>query len=491
MEYNIYGEIAERTNGNVYIGVVGPVRTGKSTFVKRFMDLKVIPNIRNGYDKARAIDELPQSGTGRTIMTAEPKFVPNEAVEINMEDNISLSVRMIDCVGYIVKEAIGYIEDNAPRMVNTPWFDSPIPFEEAAEVGTRKVIQDHSTIGIVVTTDGSITEIPRDAYIDAERRVIEELKARKKPFAVLLNSTRPDDPETKKIAAELAETYQVPVKCVDALNMRESEVNDIMNMVLMEFPVNDIYFDFPSWVDSLDDDYELKQKYRNLCIKSFSNIRKLREARDRLQGLMEPEIVENAFVKAIKPGSGFINIQLTASESLFYKTLCDISGLDVSDERKLMNCIKELSNIQVQYKQIEYALHQAKTVGYGIVMPALDEMSLEKPEIIKQAGRFGVKLRATAPSIHLIRADIETEVAPLVGTEKQSEELAEHIINEFEEKPELMWQSNIFGKSLHDLVIEGLNNKLLKMPEDTQIKLRETLERILNESNGSLICIIL
>lgn len=491
MEYNIYGEIAERTNGNVYIGVVGPVRTGKSTFVKRFMDLKIIPNIENGYDKARAIDELPQSGTGRTIMTAEPKFVPNEAVEISMEDNISLSVRMIDCVGYIVKEAIGYIEDNAPRMVSTPWFDSPIPFERAAETGTRKVIEEHSTIGVVVTTDGSITEIPRSAYVEAERRVIEELKASRKPFAVLLNSTHPDDPETKRIADEIAGAYQVPVKCIDALNMRESEINDVMNMILLEFPINDIYFDFPSWVDSLDSDYDLKQNFRDLCIKTFANIRKLREARDRVDALSEPEFVEGAFVKSIKPGSGFINIQLTAREGLFYKTLCDISGLDIGDERKLMSCVKELSEVQRQYKHIEYALHQAKTAGYGIVMPTTEEMSLEKPEIIKQAGRFGVKLRATAPSIHLIRADIETEVAPLVGSEKQSEELAGYIINEFEEKPELMWQSNIFGKSLHDLVIEGLNNKLLRMPEDAQIKLRETLERIINEGNGGLICIIL
>lgn len=491
MEYNIYGEIAERTNGNVYIGVVGPVRTGKSTFVKRFMDLKVIPNIENGYDKARAIDELPQSGTGRTIMTAEPKFVPNEAVEISMEENISLSVRMIDCVGYIVKEAVGYIEDNAPRMVNTPWFDSPIPFEKAAETGTRKVIEEHSTIGIVVTTDGSITEIPRSAYLDAERRVIEELKARKKPFAVLLNSLHPDDPETKKIADDISKSYEVPVKCIDALNMRESEINDIMNMVLMEFPINDIYFDFPAWVDSLDDDYDLKEQYRNLCIETFASIHKLREVKDKVGLLVEPEVVEGANIKAIKPGSGLINIQLAAPEGLFYQTLCDISGLDIGDDRKLMKCVKELSDVQKQYKHIEYALHQAKSSGYGIVMPTTDEMSLEEPEIIKQAGRFGVKLRATAPSIHLIRADIETEVAPLVGSEKQSEELAGYIINEFEEKPELMWESNIFGKSLHDLVSEGLNNKLLKMPEDAQVKIRETLERIINEGNGGLICIIL
>lgn len=491
MEYNIYGEIAERTNGNVYIGVVGPVRTGKSTFVKRFMDLKVIPNIENGYDKARAIDELPQSGTGRTIMTAEPKFVPNEAVEISMEDNISLSVRMIDCVGYIVKEAIGYIEENAPRMVNTPWFDSPIPFERAAETGTRKVIEEHSTIGIVVTTDGSITEIPRSAYTDAEKRVIEELKACKKPFAVILNSTHPDDAETKKIASEIAENYEVPVKCIDALNMRESEINEIMNMILMEFPVNDIYFDFPAWVDSLDNTYDLKQKFRDLCIKSFTDIRKLREARDRVTSLSEPEFVENAYVKSVKPGSGLINVQLIAKEGLFYKTLCDISGLDIGDDRKLMNAVKELSDVQKQYKHIEYALNQAKATGYGIVMPSLEEMSLEQPEIVKQSGRFGVKLRAKAPSLHLIRADIETEVSPLVGSEKSSEELAGYIINEFEEKPELMWQSNIFGKSLHDLVSEGLNNKLLRMPEDAQMKIRETLERIINEGNGGLICIIL
>ncbi len=491
MEYNIYGEIAERTNGNVYIGVVGPVRTGKSTFVKRFMDLKVIPNIENGYDKARAIDELPQSGTGRTIMTAEPKFVPNEAVEISMEDNVSLSVRMIDCVGYIVKEAIGYIEDNAPRMVSTPWFDSPIPFEKAAETGTRKVIDDHSTIGIVVTTDGSITEIPRSAYMDAERRVIEELKARQKPFAVLLNSTHPDDAETKKIADEISRAYQVPVKCIDVLNMREAEINDIMNMVLMEFPISDIYINFPSWVDSLDNDYDLKENFRNLCVNTFSGIRKLREAREKIKQLTEPDYVAEASIKVIKPGSGFINIQLSTDEALFYKTLCDISGLDIGDERKLMSCIKELSEVQKQYRHIEYALHRAKTAGYGIVMPTVDEMSLEQPEIIKQAGRFGVKLRATAPSIHLIRADIETEIAPLVGSEKQSEELAGYIINEFEDKPDAMWKSNIFGKSLHDLVSEGLNNKLLKMPEDAQIKLRETLERIINEGNGGLICIIL
>lgn len=490
-KYNIYQEIAERTQGDIYIGVVGPVRTGKSTFIKRFMDLLVIPNIDNVYNKERAKDELPQSASGRTIMTTEPKFVPNEAVKIVIDENVELKVRLVDCVGYLVKGALGYMENNAPRMVSTPWFENAIPFEDAAELGTKKVINEHSTIGLVITTDGSITEIARDEYVEAEERVIRELKAINKPFVIVLNSIRPFDNETVKLKEQLEEKYKVPVINVNCAQMRIEDINMIMERILFEFPVCEIGINMPRWVDSLDDDHQLRIDMINAIKETFKDVTKLREAKSCIGQFGEYEFVKKAYIDKINLGKGNVLVEISLPDGLFYKVLSETTGLNIEGEHKLVGLMKELAKIKKEYERVEYALHEVKVKGYGIVTPKLEEFSLDEPEIIKQGNRFGVKLRASAPSIHMIRADIETEVAPLVGTEKQSEDLINYLMKEFESDPGKIWSSNIFGKSLHDLATEGLYNKLHRMPEDAQLKLQETLQKIINEGSGGLICIIL
>jgi stage IV sporulation protein A len=490
-KYNIYQQIAERTQGDIYIGVVGPVRTGKSTFIKRFMDLLVIPNIENAYQKERARDELPQSASGRTIMTTEPKFVPNEAVNIVIDENIEMKVRLVDCVGYLVKGALGYMENNAPRMVSTPWFENSIPFEEAAEIGTKKVINEHSTIGLVITTDGSITEIPREEYIEAESRVINELKAINKPFVIVLNSVRPFDSETVRLKEELEEKYSVPVINVNCAQMRIEDVHMIMEHILYEFPVCEIGINIPRWVEALDDVHQLKVDMINAIKEAFSGVEKLREAKACIGQFEKYDFIQKAYVDKVNLGRGKVLVEIRTLDGLFYKVLSETTGLEIEGEHKLVSLMRDLARIKREYERVEYALHEVKVKGYGIVTPKLEEFSLDEPEIIKHGNRFGVKLRASAPSIHMIRADIETEVAPLVGTEKQSEDLISYLMKEFESDPGKIWESNIFGKSLHDLVTEGLYNKLSKMPEDAQLKLQETLQKIINEGSGGLICIIL
>lgn len=490
-KYNIYQQIAERTQGDIYIGVVGPVRTGKSTFIKRFMDLLVIPNIENLYSRERARDELPQSASGRTIMTTEPKFVPNEAVEIMLDETLKLKVRLVDCVGYLVKGALGYFENNAPRMVSTPWFDHQIPFEQAAELGTRKVINDHSTIGLVITTDGSITDIMREDYLEAERRVITELKEINKPFIMLLNSLHPEDSETLKLRNELEERYSVPVMCVNCAQMRSDDVTGIMERILYEFPVCEIGINVPRWVETLDSDHWLRVDMLKAIKDSFKGVHNIREAREAINKFDNYDFVENARINEINAGVGNILCNINAADGLFYKVLSDITGLEIEGEHRIFSLMKSLAAVKKEYDRVEFALHEVKVKGYGVVTPNMEEMTLNEPEIIKQGNRFGVKLRASAPSIHLIRADIETEIAPLVGTEKQSEELVNYLLKEFENEPGKIWQSNIFGKSLHELVSEGLHNKLNRMPEDAQLKLQETLQRIINEGSSGLICIIL
>ena len=489
--YNIYQQIAERTQGDIYIGVVGPVRTGKSTFIKRFMDLLVIPNIENVYSRERAKDELPQSSTGRTIMTTEPKFVPNEAIEITLDDTIKLKVRLVDCVGYLVKGALGYFENNAPRMVSTPWFDYQIPFEQAAELGTRKVINDHSTIGLVITTDGSITDIAREDYIEAERRVINELKDINKPFVILVNSIHPEDNGTQMLKGELEEKYSVPVMCVNCAQMRSEDISGIMERILYEFPVCEIGINIPKWVEALDEDHWLKVDMLKAIRDSFKGVYNIREAGNSINNFSNYDFIENAKINEINAGSGNIQMGINAANGLFYKVLSDETGLKIEGEHNLIGLMKNLAATKKEYERVEFALHEVKVKGYGVVTPQMDEMTLDEPEIIKQGNRFGVKLRASAPSLHMIRADIETEIAPLVGTEKQSEELVNYLLKEFENEPGKIWQSNIFGKSLHELVSEGLHNKLNRMPEDAQRKLQETLQRIINEGSGGLICIIL
>ena len=464
---------------------------GKSTFIKRFMDLLVIPNIDNEYKKERARDELPQSAGGRTIMTTEPKFIPNEAVEITVGDNLKLKTRLVDCVGYLVNNAIGYLEDDMPRMVKTPWFDEEIPFEQAAEIGTKKVIQEHSTIGILVTTDGSITDIPREDYIDAEERVVKELKELNKPFVIVLNSDDPFSDYTKDLAQKLEDKYETAVIPTDCSNLDMEDISDIFGRILYEFPIERMNINFPKWVDGLDDSHWLKEELYKEIRDAFGDIRILKQIDSGIAKLQNTEIITKTTLEEIKLGEGSVNISITLMEELFYKVLTEISSVEISNEGDLFSTITTLAQTKKEYDKVAYALEQVKATGYGIVTPSMDELILDEPEIVKQGSRFGVKLKARAPSVHLIKAEIETEVSPLVGSEKQSEELVNYLLSEFENNPEKIWESNIFGKNLHELVNEGLQNKLSRMPEDAQAKLQETLERIVNEGSGGLICIIL
>ena len=488
---NLYQDIATRTGGDIYIGVVGPVRTGKSTFIKRFMNELVIPNMKDPFKKERAVDELPQSAAGRTIMTTEPKFIPNEAVKVGLNDNLNFNVRLIDCVGYVVNSAMGHTEEGSDRMVNTPWSDEPIPFIKAAEIGTKKVICEHSTIGLVVTTDGSITEIPREDYIEAEERVVSELKAIDKPFVMLLNSTKPNDIETQKLKVELEEKYKVSVVATDCEKLNHKDIGEILEHVLLEFPVHEIKIDFPSWVDSLKDNHWLSAELLNYVKRGIDNVAKIREVKEIRDALLCSERVEKAEIVSMDLGHGTVCLNASVPENLFYKILGETSGFEIEGQENLISLMQELAEIKREYDKIASALQEVKQKGYGIVSPTIDELSLEEPEIMKQGGRFGIRLRASAPSIHMIAATVETEVNPIVGTEKQSEELIHYLLNEFDTDPKKIWESNIFGKSLHDLVNEGLHNKLYRMPDDAQFKLQETLQKIINEGSGGLICIIL
>ena len=488
---SIYRDIAQRTQGDIYIGVVGPVRTGKSTLIKRFMESMVIPNIEGDFRRERATDELPQSAAGRTIMTTEPKFIPEEAVEVTIDDTATFRMRMIDCVGYIVPSSLGYIENDAPRMVVTPWFEEEIPFNMAAEIGTRKVITEHSTVGLVVTTDGSIGEIPRDEYEEAEERVIHELKEIHKPFIVLLNSTDPMGDNAQMLAGYLSEKYGVPVLPVDCLTLSQEDIEKMLAELLLEFPVKEIRVDMPRWIVSLPSGHWLKADvYR--CVREsaegLSEMGAVRFITDTIEGC---EHIASCEVKGLDLGTGSATITIRIKEDLFYTILSEATGLEICGEAGLMPCMIELAAIKREYEKIQGALDEVAATGYGIVMPSLEELTLEEPEIVKQGGKYGVRLRASAPSIHMMRADITTEVSPIVGSERQSEELVHYLLQEFEENPKQIWESNIFGKSLHSLVNEGLHNKLCRMPGDARLKLQETVERIINEGCSGLICIIL
>lgn len=490
-EYNIYQDISDRTQGDIYLGVVGPVRTGKSTFIKKFMELLVIPNIENDYKKERTQDELPQSGSGKTIMTTEPKFVPNEAVEIKLKDNASFKVRLIDCVGYLVKGALGYQENEFPRMVSTPWSDEPIPFEQAAELGTKKVIKEHSTIGIVVTNDGSVTDISRQSYIEAEERVITELKDINKPFVIVLNSANPTQPDTINLRDKLFEKYDVPVISIDCLNMTIDDINSLLEKILFEFPVKELNFTLPRWVESLEFNHWLKEEILQNLKTSIIDIEKLRDVQKITSGFKNSENISSVHLKEINLGEGVSNLKIQLKDNLFYEILGEESGYPIAGEHQLLALIKELSYAKREYDKIKDALNDVRTLGYGVVPPSVEEMTLEEPEMLKQGNSFGIKLKASAPSLHFIRADVEAEVAPMVGTEKQGEDLVNYLLDKFENDPGKLWETNMFGKSLHELVQEGLQNKLTKMPQDAQMKLQRTLTRIINEGNGGLICIIL
>lgn len=491
MEKNIYSDIAKRTDGNIYIGVVGPVRSGKSTFIKKFMETLVIPNIEGDYARERAVDELPQSSAGKTIMTTEPKFIPEEAVSIQLGENASMSVRMIDCVGYILPSSLGYIENEQPRMVVTPWYDKPIPFNMAAEIGTQKVITDHSSIGLVVTTDGSISDLPRVEYEEAEERVIDELKAINKPFAILLNCENPRAQGARDLQMQMQEKYGVPVIAVSCLELTEEDIRRILAGILYQFPVKEVCVDIPGWLVVMEKDHWLKKEVYAAVTDAAKEIVHVADVEPAFQPLNECEHIEKYKVDDIDLGRGGVKMSITVASDLFYRILGEATGIEIEGESGLMPCMIELANVKKEYDKIRGALEEVAATGYGIVMPGLDELTLEEPEIVHQGGRYGVKLRASAPSIHMMRADITTEISPIVGSEKQSEELVMFLLNDFEENPEKIWSSNIFGKSLHELVNEGLHNKLYRMPADARMKLQETIERIINEGCSGLVCIIL
>ncbi len=487
---NIYKDIAQRTGGDIYIGVVGPVRTGKSTFIKKFCELMVIPNAPRDFSRERMIDELPQSAAGRTIMTTEPKFVPERGVRISVDNNIEMNVRLVDCVGYIVPSSLGYIENEEPRMVKTPWFPDEIPFNMAAEIGTKKVISEHATIGLVITTDASISDIPREEYEEAEERVISELKELNKPFVVLLNCMYPKSASAGIVAGELSEKYNVPVIPVNCLNLTEDEMNDILSQVLYEFPLRKIVVNMPSWLKGCDKESELHEKLNECFRKAGNSVTRISDLQRFTDSLLSEKLFSKAVTEGVELGVGCAYIDAGLDNTYFYNILSGITGEEIKDDADLIDILRDFSVIRKKYEKIAAALEQVNSTGYGIVMPSIDELSLEEPEIMKQGSRYGVRLKASAPSIHLLKADIKTEVAPIVGSEKQSEDLVKYLLDGFEDDPSKIWESNIFGKSLDELVNEGLKTKLMHMPNEARMKLQQTLERVINEGCNGLICII-
>ncbi len=488
---NLYQDIAQRTGGDIYIGVVGPVRTGKSTFIKRFMESLVLPNIAGDYDRERARDEMPQSAGGKTVMTTEPKFIPDEAVPIRVGEGGGLRVKMIDCVGYIVPEAMGHIEDGQPRMVQTPWAETPMPFAEAAELGTQKVIREHSTIGMLVTTDGSIGEIPRESYVEAEERVVRELKQLGKPFALVLNSANPEAEEAARLAYALEEKYDVPVALVNCLVLDAEDIRQILELVLHEFPVREVRVDLPAWVCAVEENHPIRTAVTSAVRRCAEHVCRVGEISRAFESLTECEYIKSVHLQSLDLGSGTAVMEAALEDALYYSVLSELTGLDIADEAELIETIRTLASVKGRYDKIAEALAAVDEKGYGIVMPDVEDLRLDEPEIVKQAGGYGVRLRASAQSVHMIRANIEAEINPIVGTEQQSEDLVRNILREFEADPQRLWESNMFGKSLYELVNEGLHAKLEHMPDDARAKLAETLERIINEGSGGLICILL
>lgn len=489
-KFDLFSDIAERTDGDIYIGVVGPVRTGKSTFIKRFMETMVLPNIEDPYEKERAKDELPQSAAGKTIMTTEPKFIPNEAVEINIKENVDVKVRIVDCVGYTVEGALGYEEESGPRMVLTPWFEEEIPFQEAAEIGTKKVITEHSTIGLVITTDGSVTDLDRASYTDAESRVINELKELEKPFLVILNTNRPSSDEAKSLAEKMETTYNVPVLPMDCAQLTYEDVYGILQEVLYEFPVKEVNILLPKWVEELEPEHWLHERFNHAVEEVTHNIRRLRDIDGAMETLRTEDFIEDVILESMELGSGIAMIDICAKRSLFYEIAEEVTGFNIQGDHHILRLMRDLAEAKHEYDKLALALSEAKENGYGIVAPQIDEMVLEEPEVIKNGNRYGVRLKASAPSLHIIRTDVEAEIAPILGSEKQSEELIQYLMKEFEGEPERIWRTNLFGKSLNSLVREGIQNKLAGMPENAQSKIRDTLTKIVNDGGGGLICII-
>lgn len=491
-EHSLYHDIARRTGGDIYLGVVGPVRTGKSTFIKKFMELMVIPNIINEQDRLRAVDELPQSSGGKTITTTEPKFIPDEAVEVQFEESFTMRVKLVDCVGYTVDSALGYSDERGERMVMSPWADDEIPFQRAAEIGTQKVIADHSTLGLVITTDGSFSDLPRSDYEGPEERVVDELKKIGKPFVILLNSNQPEASSCLKLKDELSEKYQAPVIPCNCQRLDKKTVDVILKEALFEFPVSQINIVLPDWVEVLDEDHWLKMSYKDIIMGIMESTGKVRQLRKTLEPISEDfEYVTRVGLTHMDLGSGEAEIRFECPPDLFYTVLSETTGYEIGNAGELFKHIRVLARAKTEFDKIEDAFVSAKAQGYGIMPPSLDEMTLDEPEIIRQGTRFGVRLRATAPSYHIVRVDVESEFAPIVGTEKQSEDLVTFLLEEFEDNPDKIWDSNIFGKSLHSLVRDGIQTKLSNLPPSAQDKLQETLEKIINEGSGGLIAIIL
>lgn len=490
-ETNIYQDIAMRTNGAFMLGVVGPVRTGKSTFIKRFMEKLVIPQIDNTYMRERARDELPQSGSGRTIMTAEPKFVPEDAVSVNIGGGTELSVRLVDCVGYMVEGAGGQFEDGEERLVTTPWFDREVTLTEAAEKGTYKVITEHSTIGIVVTCDGSICDLPRDKYIPAEARVIEELQAIGKPFVVLVNSVDPQSDTARQIAADIAAQYGVKAICVNCLELDESGIAEIIHSVLEEFPLKSIGFFLPEWLDALPDDNELKAEMFGKICACTENAAKIKDCHAAVRLIAEEENVSGVEIVKSDLGTGAVSVSIQLPRALYYKTISEQTGLEVKNDGDLISTLAEMSRVKLDYDKLRTALDDVRTKGYGVVMPDSSQMQLEEPQIVRQGGKYSVKLKANAPAIHMLMTNIETEVTPAIGGETASEDIINFLLQGFDGDVNRIWQSNIFGKSLYDIAEEGLTSKLAALPESAKAKLQTTLQRIINEGSGGLICILL
>ena len=485
---NIYEDIATRTGGDIYIGVVGPVRTGKSTFIKRFMEQAVIPQIDDPYRAERARDELPQSGSGKTIMTSEPKFVPEEAVEISPDGKTSLRVRLIDSVGYMVDGAMGAWEGEAPRMVTTPWYDHEIPMTEAAEKGTKKVMEEHCSIGLVITTDGTVTDIPRRDYLEAEAKAIADMKATGKPFLVLVNSREPGAETAKAVCRELRERCGVSPVIADCQAMEQEDIRDILKELLYAFPMTELQVDLPRWMDALEQEHPLKAALYEALLALAEPVKELGQAEGALKGLVELEQVTSVTVSGLDLGKGTVRCAVSIPSSVYYDILTERTGLQIRTEAQLLMTLTELAKIRKEYASVADALAAVRATGYGVVSPNAEEMKLEKPEVIRKGGAYGVKLKATAPSIHMVRVDIDTEISPMVGDEKQSRDLIAYLGGG---DPEKLWQVDIFGRSVHDLIQEGLGAKLLSLPEDVRAKFRGTLTRIVNEGATGLICLIL
>lgn len=492
-ERSIYRDIAARTGGDIYVGVVGPVRSGKSTFIKKFMEELVLPNIAEGYSRERAVDELPQSAAGKTVMTTEPKFVPEEGIKIKIDDqSTAMNVRLVDCVGYMHRDALGSTESGNPRMVKTPWSEEEMEFSAAAEFGTRKVIREHSTIGIVVTTDGSIGEIPRDSYEEAEKRVLEEMKASGKPFAIILNSSDPMSDKAEKLAIELEKSYAAPVALVNVLRINAEDIRHILGLVLDRFPVTEVKLRLPEWLSVLDENHPVRASLTESIREAAGNAENVGNVSESFFGMQGNEYVKRVIPMNINMGDGSAEFAVELVDGLYYSVIKELTGFEVENEREMLSLLSRMAEVNAEYEKIKDALDMANEVGYGIVMPGVEDLKLEEPQITKGgAGNFGLKLKASAQSIHMIRANIETEINPIVGTEQQSQELVNHLMSELEDDPKRIWESNMFGKSLYELVNEGLHSKLEHMPDESRQKLSETLERVINEGSGGLICIIL